>query len=391
MDLSALFLPVEFDKLGLSFSRTDNQLLLNTIVFNDGQDEPDLSDVRIVIMGIPESRNSYQNHSSSLAPDEIRRQFYRLYCWDKKVNILDLGNLIIGETPEDTYTILSDIIAFFLDAHIIPIILGGSNDLAYACYRGYERLERVVNIVSVDARFDLGEEDAAIKSNAYLNKIILQQPNYLLNYSNIGYQTYMNSPESMELMKKLYFETYRVGMIRQNMEETEPIVRNAEMMSIDISAVRKPDAPGNPHGSANGFYGEEICQIARYAGLSDNLSSFGIYEYDPTLDYHNQTSQLISHIIWYFVEGYINRLNDISFKNKNNYTRHSVTVSESTNELIFYRSKKSGRWWMIVPIINIQKNTEQKYFLPCSKEDYETACGDKIPERWWRAFQKLNR
>jgi len=248
-----------------------------------------------------------------------------------------------------------------------------------------------VNIVAVDSRFDLGAEDADIRSDRYLNRIILQQPNYLLNYSNIGYQTYMNSPESIELMNQLYFETYRVGTMRKDMEEIEPIVRNAEMMSIDISAVRRPDAPGNPNASANGFYGEEICQVARFAGVSDKLSSFGIYEYDPTLDTSFQTAQLIGHILWYFVEGYIHRQGDTSFKDKNMYNRYSVTVSESVDELEFYCSKKTGRWWVIVPVINIKKDIEQKYFLPCSRKDYEIACKDKISERWWRAYHKMNR
>lgn len=393
MNFSSFFTPVNVEGLGIRPLRADNQtqLLANKVRFYDYEEESDLSGVQIAVIGVPESRNSLDNFSSSLAPDEIRRQFYKLYSWNLPAGIMDFGNLKIGERPDDTYTVLSEIAAYFIDLKIIPIVLGGSNDLAYACYRGYEKLERVVNIVSLDACFDLGDENSPIRSDAYLNKIILRQPNYLLNYANIGYQTYMNSPDSLELMGKLFFETYRVGMMRQNIEEVEPIVRNAEMLSFDISAVRRPDAPGNPHGSANGFYGEEICQIARYAGLSDHLSLFGIYEYDPTLDYNNQTSQLIGHMLWYFVEGVLNRQNDTTFKEKNNYIKHSVAVSDHTDELVFYCSKKTGRWWIVVPVINKNRDLDQTYFLPCSVKDYQTACEDKIPERWWRTFQKLNR
>lgn len=391
MDISSLFEPVDFGKLGITSSDSEKQLLLNNVIFFNDQDELNLNDTKIVIFGVPESRNSDGNYSCKLAPDEIRRQFYRLFCWQKRIAITDLGNLIPGKEVDDTYTILAEVTALLIEQNIFPIILGGSNDLTYAVYRAYERLEQVVNMVSVDSRFDLGNEELPIRANAYLNKIILQQPNYLLNYSNIGYQTYMNSPESIELMQKLFFETYRVGIMRQDMEEVEPIVRNAEMLSLDISAVRRPDAPGNPNGSSNGFYGEEICHIALYAGLSDALSTFAIYEYDPTLDYNNQTSQLIGHILWYFIEGYTNRQDDISFNDKNNYTRHSVTISDSTNELVFYCSKKTGRWWVVVPVMHPKRDVDQKFFLPCSKKDYETACSDKLPERWWKTFQKLNR
>lgn len=391
MDLTSFFCPVDLESLGFFENNYDNQQIINTLIINNGENELSLDNIDIVILGIPDSRNNVKNSSSSLAPDEIRREFYRLFCWNKHVRILDLGNLIIGKNVEDTYAITAEILAYIIDNKIIPVIFGGSNDLVFACYKAYERLEQIVNIVSVDARFDIGKEDMPLNSESYLNQIILQQPNYLLNYANIGYQTYLNGPESIDLMNKLFFEIYRVGFIRQNMEEVEPIVRNAEMLSLDISAVRRPDAPGNPNGSANGFYGEEICQVAMYAGLSDKLSLFGIYEFDPTLDYNNQTSQLIAHIIWYFVEGFLNRVNDTSFKDKNRYTRHSVTVSDAIDELVFYCSKKSGRWWMVIPVINIKKNIEQKYYLPCSRNDYEIACSDKIPERWWKTYNKLNR
>jgi len=391
MNLDSFFIPVDIESLGFFDVSNEKQLIINTISLNETSQDISLDNIDMVILGVPESRNSYDNHSSSLAPDEIRRQFYRLYCWNKPVRILDLGNLIPGKKIEDTYAILSDILAYLIEKKVFPILLGGSNDLAFACYRAYELLEQVVNIVSVDARFDLGREDQPMTSESYLSKIILQQPNFLLNYANIGYQTYLNSPENIDLMNKLFFEIYRVGVMRKNMEEVEPIVRNAEMLSLDISAIRRTDAPGNPNSSANGFYGEEICQVARFAGLSDKLSCFGIYEYDPTLDYNNQTAQLIGHLIWYFVEGFLNRQNDTSFKDKNNYTRHIVTVSVAIDEFVFYCSKKSGRWWMVVPVINIKKEMEHKYFLPCSKNDYDIACNDKIPDRWWRTYNKLNR
>lgn len=391
MDITPYFDPVDFNAIGFPKESYDASLLISNVCFFHPDGQLDLNGVEFAVIGVPESRNAYNNSSCSLAPDEIRSQFYRLYRWEKAVKVVDMGNLILGKTVEDTYQVLSDILAYLIENKIIPIVLGGGNDLAFANYRAYEKLEQVVNIVAVDSRFDLGAEDADIRSDRYLNRIILQQPNYLLNYSNIGYQTYMNSPESIELMNQLYFETYRVGTMRKDMEEIEPIVRNAEMMSIDISAVRRPDAPGNPNASANGFYGEEICQVARFAGVSDKLSSFGIYEYDPTLDTSFQTAQLIGHILWYLVEGYIHRQGDTSFKDKNMYNRYSVTVSESVDELEFYCSKKTGRWWVIVPVINIKKDIEQKYFLPCSRKDYEIACKDKISERWWRAYHKMNR
>lgn len=389
MNISSYLSPVDVESLGFEKNPEDPHLLFNMVDFAVG--EPVLTEANFVILGVPEAGNAFNNPNAALAPDEIRRQFYRLYAWKNPVKIVDIGNLIPGKTVDDTYEILSEILSLLINDNIIPIILGGSNDLAYANYLAYEKLKKLVSIVDVDACFDLGKENTPLCSNAYLNKIILRQPNFLLNYSNIGYQTYMNSQESIEMMDQLFFEAYRVGLIRQDLNEVEPIVRNAEMLSIDISAIRHPDAPGNPNSSANGFYGDEICQVAMFAGLSDKLSSFGIYEYDPLLDFNAQTAQLIGHIIWYFVEGCLNRKDDLSFKDKNSYTKHSVSVSEAVDELVFYCSKKTGRWWVVVPVINIEKKSQQNYFLPCSFNDYKTACADAVPERWWRAFNKFNR
>lgn len=389
MELKSYLNPVDVESLVPLESPEDPHLLYNYIdIWQEG--EPVLDGQQFAIIGVPESRNAFNNVDCALAPDEIRRSLYQLFSWQREVNIIDLGNLIPGETIEDSYAVLAEILATLINDGITPIILGGSNDIAFANYKAYELLRKVISIVSVDARFDLGREEDPLKSNAYLNKIILQQPNFLLNYSNIGYQTYMNSPEAIEMMEKLYFESYRVGMLRQDVSEVEPIVRNAEMVSLDVSSIRHPDAPGNPNSSANGFYGEEICQVAMYAGLSDKLSSFGIYEYDPMLDYNGQTAQLISHIIWYFIEGSLHRCNDLDFKDRNNYYRYSVTVSENSEEMEFFCSKKSGRWWVSVPVINVEKKTQQTYYLPCSKNDYDTACSDVIPDRWWKAYNKFN-
>jgi arginase family enzyme len=391
MELIQYFSPIFVGNYLPEGKNIDPQLLVSHIWFAAKGEEPDLSNIDIALIGVPESRYSKNNEGCSDAPDEIRKEFYKLYYWKNPVSILDLGNLTAGETVEDTYAILSEIIAYLLEKKVIPVILGGSNDLAFANYQAYAMLEKVVSMVSVDSKFDLGDEKEPISSEGYLNKIVLQQPNFLLNFSNIGYQTYLNRQADIELMKQLYFETYRVGAMRKDMDEIEPIVRNAEMLTIDISAVRQNDAPGNPNASANGFHGEEICQVAFFAGLSDKLSSIGIYEFNPIFDYNTQTSQLIAQILWYFVEGFTNRQNDNLFKEEEQYFRHAVPVTNALHGLVFYQSKKTGRWWMEIPFFHIKTQQDKKYYLPCSKNNFDTACKDEVPDRWWQTYHKLNR
>lgn len=390
MDLSLYFDPVSITSLHIQEAESLTDRLLYRVMMYNPEAPVNIEEADIAILGVSEVRNAWQNPSCSLAPDEIRRQFYQLYAWRKNVRIIDLGNLRLGKSVEDTYHAVAEVIAFLVENNVVPIILGGSNDLAFANYRAYEMMERVANVVAIDSCFDLGNENKPIRSDAYVNKMVLQQPNFLLNYANIGFQSYMNSPESVNMMESLFFETYRVGLMRRNLDEVEPVVRNADMVSLDISAVRRPDAPGCPHNSSNGFYGEEICQIAKFVGLSDKLSSFGIYEYDPTLDFNNQTSQLIAHILWYFVEGFIFRQSEGQFKNKNDYRQFNISVTGALDELVFFNSRKSGRWWVIVPIYQKDKDQVQHYYLPCSLRDYQLACEDKISDRWWRTYHKIN-
>jgi arginase family enzyme len=277
-----------------------------------------------------------------------------------------------------------------LTRNIIPVIIGGSQDLTYANYLAYESIGRIINIVDVDKSFDLGVGDVALTSKTYLNKIITHQPSYLFNYSSIGYQTYFVDAEAVALMDKLFFDTYRLGIIQGDMEEVEPMVRNADMISVDISAVRQSDAPGNKNATPNGFYGEELCRIMRYAGLSDKLTSLGIYEINPEFDNNGQTSHLAAQAIWYFIEGYYNRKHDFPVKDKKYYSKYRVAIKELQNEIVFYKSKKSDRWWMEVPCpVKLLSKYERHFMVPCSYKDYKTALKEEIPDRWWQAYKKI--
>ena len=248
----------------------------------------------------------------------------------------------------------------------------------------------MMNILAIDSMFDLGNADQEIHSKGYLNKIILHQPNFLFNYTNVGYQTYLVDPESIKLMDRLYFDTYRIGKVRTNLENVEPLTRNADMITVDISAIKHADAPANPNASPNGFYGEEVCQIMRYAGISDKLSSIGFYELNPSLDINDQTAKLVAQMIWYFIEGFYNRKNDHPYKNIKEYIKYTVSIKDHKDQLVFYKSKKSDRWWMDVPVKNNLKDVyERHHLVPCSYADYEVACHDDIPDRWWQAYQKL--
>jgi len=346
---------------------------------------PEIIGNEIAIIGVKEDRNSINNLGTGSDLSKVRKELYELFPgnWHKK--IVDLGNIEKGNEISDTYFALNEIATFLLKKNVIIILIGGGNDLLYANYRAYDKLEQAVNIVSVDAKFDLGSLEDEVSSETYLYKIIMDKPNNLFNYSNVGYQTYFNSQKEKELIDDLFFDAYRLGEVSHNIAITEPVLRDADIVSIDLSAIKHTEAKANKKASPNGLTGVEACAVARYAGLSDKVSSFGIYEYNPKLDEDNQSAKLIAQIIWYFIEGVNYRYKDYPFDLKDNYKKYIVPLETQT--INFFKSHKSDRWWMEVSVNN---NLNKTTLIPCTYNEYLDACNQNIPDRWLRVFKKLN-
>jgi arginase family enzyme len=389
--MSDFFLPVSPETLPVSDETTfQNRLGDYTRVFTESSGFPEFQDADLAIIGVPEERNAVSNKGCSTGIDLVRSYLFSLYPGSFTPRIIDLGNIKQGASPADTCFALSSVTAELISANILPVIIGGSQDLTFANYQAYQKLAQIINIISVDPMFDLGKSENELNSRSYLSNIILHQPNYLFNYANLGYQSYFVETEALKLMKNLLFDTYRLGMVRQNLEEVEPIVRNADMLTFDISAIRCSDAPGNQNATPNGFYGEEACQIMRYAGLSDKMTSIGIYEYNPRFDRNGQTAHLIAQMIWYFIEGFYSRQQDFPFRNEEDYVKYHMTLSDHQQTIVFYKSKKTDRWWMEIPLPPEQRlRYERHYLVPCSYSDYQIASQGEIPDRWWSLCQKL--
>jgi len=347
---------------------------------------PDLDDVNIALIGVLENRNDVNYIGEEFQLNEIRKSFYGLFPGSWNTTIADLGDINKGESIEDTYFALKTAINLLVKKNIIPIIIGGTQDLTYANYRAYDNLIPMVNIVNVDGRFNLGDSSKPIKNDSFVGKIILDRPYNLFNYATIGYQTYFNAQEEIDLMDSLYFESYRLGMVSKDITIVEPVLRDANIVSIDLNSVKGAEVSLNQKYSPNGLDGKEICAIARYAGISNKVSSFGIYEYKPSKD-DELTSMLISQMLWYFIEGVNYRVKDDDFSDDRNYQKFITLVD--TEELVFYKSNKTGRWWIEIPFLTEVNNKLKRHtLLPCMHQDYLDACNNLVPDRWYKAFQK---
>lgn len=359
-----------------------SQQLGRKIVLHTNEQFPDLNKIKIAFIGVLENRGDLKAVSDvNLIP--LRKELYGLFPGNWNASIADLGDILAGNSVADTYFAVKKVVAGLIKKKIIPIVIGGSQDITYALYRAYDDLEQMVNLVSIDSKFDFGKDEEELSAASYLTKIIVDEPNNLFNYCNIGYQTYFNSQEEIDLIEKLFFDGYRLGEVSNNIAISEPVFRDADIISIDLNSVKSSDSGNFILFQPNGFNGKEICSLSRYAGISDKVSSLGLFNHN----YSVQESVLIGQVIWYFIEGFHYRSNEYPFGSKDNYLKYIVPLE--TEELVFYKSNKTDRWWIEIPFISSGNNKlKRNTLLPCSYDEYLLACNQELPERWWKAQRK---
>ncbi|MVZ63012.1 formimidoylglutamase [Sphingobacterium humi] len=394
MTLADFLSPISRAELGPEVNYYNSQFGHSIVKYEDSFPEifEEEHKPHLAFIGIEEDRAAVNNKGAAKGADKVRRYLYELYQGDYPVKMVDLGNIKAGATIKDTYIAVKLVMEELIKHDILPIVIGGGHDLTYAQYMAYENLEQRVDVAIIDAKFDLDQdysEQTTLNSNTFLNHIILHQPDYLFNLSNIAYQTYLVSKESINMYDKLFFNALRLGAFAGKLDQAEPIIRSADLVSFDIGAIRASEACGNANAGPNGLYGDEACQLARYAGMSDKCSSVGFYEYNPTFDPMGQTGMLIAQMIWCFIDGYYGRKKDAPMYPKSNYMIYRTTLEAEDYELVFVKSKKSDRWWMQVPYFGSKSVNERFYLVPCRYEDYQLAVSGEMPDLWWKTHQKL--
>lgn len=385
MDLKIFFNPV--DESALTSTQGNNTFYKSIKVNEDGL--PDYKSADIAIFSVEEERGNPTNKGTSKGPNEIRKKLYNLKKGHGAYKIVDLGSLGLGIDLDETIGRIKEVCQILIENNVLPIIIGGSHDLDYGQYQAYEGLDKLISLLNVDAFLDMSEGADHPQSDRHIHKILLHDPNYLFNYSHLAYQSYLIDQNSVDILEKLYFEAYRVGHLRSNIADMEPIIRNADMLSFDVTSIKSSDAPGSANAQPFGLTGEEACQICWYAGLNEKLSSLGLYEYNPDKDDDNKkTAAVMATMIWYFIEGYYHRKNEQNFKT-NDYVKYVVSMPSEPETLSFYKSKLSEKWWMEVPFPEDKGRFMRNSIIPCSYTDYQTATSGDLPERYISTYAKL--
>ncbi|MBK9531765.1 MAG: formimidoylglutamase [Chitinophagaceae bacterium] len=372
-DLHDFLMPIAVHELNDDKGYTDGQLAKHMSIYE--KELPDITHADIVLVGVLETRGSGVFDNTMHAADCIRKQLYQLHYWHTDVIIADMGNIRAGATLNDSYAAVKTVLAELLRLNKTVVILGGSHDITLAQYFAYKELQQVVEATCIDATINLKGENP-LRSENFLLEMLTGEPNLVKHYNHIGFQSYFVHPRMLETMDKLRFDCFRVGTARENIEEMEPVIRNTHLLSFDISAIKYSDSPASSE-SPNGFTGEEACILARFAGLSNTVNSFGIYGYLPHLDVKDLSAKQVAQMLWYFIDGKSRSRQEASIEERDQFNEYHTSFTEV--ESIFLQSKKTGRWWMQLP---------NKKFIPCSYTDYINASRNEIPERWLRAQER---
>lgn len=381
-DLSIYFQPID-SKLKSKQGTLSQEIEIYQTEF------PDIKKNSIVLLDCPEFRNSPYK-TDGVAKEEFRSYLYNMsYAANWSFSIYDLGTIQPGKTVEDTYFAIRSVITTLVKHDCMPIVIGGSQDLTYSVYQGFQQLEQTVNITSVDSRLDLGNPEEKLNAENYISHILTSRPCTLFNYSIIGTQQPFLSKEDVQLMDKLYFDYCRLGELIADFKKAEPFIRNADILSVDLTALKAIDGRYLLYDNPNGISPETICQIARYSGISDKLSTFIIANYHPGHT-SNVMNHLVAQMIWYFMDGFGARYGDFPVSSVKNYLKFTVKIMDMAEEVIFYKSEKSERWWMEVPYPKKKElDFSRQTIVPCNYEDYLKAMENDLPDLWWRTYQKL--
>lgn len=383
MDLQHYFDPVNFEKFEWA-DWLNKKHILGTLL-QKNQEKLKLEKAELIIIGVGEDRNSIEPGAGK-APDEIRKHLYNLNRIGPRFKILDLGNLKIGHTVNDSYFALRDICEQILENHQTLIVLGGSQDLTFGMTKAFDG--RLFNMVTVDPKLDFKKGVKSINSDNYLNLIFEKQKN-LYSYTSLAYQNYFVDQAEIDQFNNYNWDVKRLGQVRYDLTSVEPILRDAQVLSFDLNAIRYIDAPGQSMASPNGLYSEEACQIARYAGTSDELSIAGFFNLIPDKDLSWNSTKLMAQIVWHFMEGFFNRRSEDPSEDSEDFNHFMVDMSNINMTLAFFQSRISGRWWM--KISDFENRKDEIYIIPCDEDDYTKASHGDIPDRWWKNIRKMHK
>jgi len=359
----------------------DEDALGNAVDFFDGTENwfdnhgPD-----IAILGIPEARGAV-DHTYANAPDEIRYWLYGLRNSSGQHRIADLGN-VRGQTLNDRYQAIEEVVECMNAAGILVIVLGGSQDLTVPLCKGVEKKQKdIFDIAIVDSLLDIDPDEKDFSDEAFIHKLGEKQNGKLDKLTVMGAQYYYLSARQEDYMARRHFPVFRLRDIRgDQIDRAEPVLRDASIFSFDFGAIEGGVTQGlgmNPFG----FSGTEACRMFWYAGASDRMQVIGLFNVPVRGDY-GLPAPVGALLIWHALEGTVARCGDYPERPIEDYQYKVIHLDDSDQNLRFFYNPVNDRWWLEVPWY------KESRIIACHQSDYDKALMKEIPEVWWLYYFK---
>jgi arginase family enzyme len=380
MDIRFYFEPVDFNKHQnqgpLNWKHTLGSIIeKNTTSFSPSNTR----NLQIAIIGAPFD-SSAKTQVKSDFPDKIRTELYQLANTGAKINIADFGNLKPAISLKGNYQAIRDITDYFNELKVTTIILGGSQDLTTGICEAFQK-NSFFSLTVIDSLLNTKKGREPVGAGNFLSSVFNTNPS-IFQFNLVGYQSHFVPAVSFAKTQGVN-QHIRLGIIRDNINHAEPVFRNSDVVSFDLGAIKISEAPGTLCGTANGLRSEEACQLAKFAGLSNRVKSFGLFGIDPQKEHKPQTIQLASQIVWYFTEGYQNR--DAGPDKTEELLSYQVHMKGVEYPVIFLKNQVTGQWWM-----EFESYDNKKLHVACTNEDYLQATENEIPEIWMKFIQKID-
>ena len=267
----------------------------------------DYDDAEIIIIGCPQDEGVRRNNGrvgAAAAPDKIRQVLYQLTSPAELTTgrVVDLGNIKIADTLEETHEIHSKVVAKILAANKRLIVLGGGNDISYPDCLGLSKVHKNILAINIDSHFDVRENEVRNSGTPYrqlLEENIIQPENFF----ELAIQPFANSDIYWKYLKSKKVSIYTLEQLREHgIEKTLCAILDknkseAIFWGFDIDSVRSADAPGVSASYSTGLTSEEILSIAAIAGRDARSKILEISEVNPTYDIDNKTARLAARIV----------------------------------------------------------------------------------------------
>lgn len=301
----------------------------------------------------------------------IRKEFYKLSQLDFEIPVVDLGDLVSGKSVEDSHYILQEVLSACHYKRAIPVVIGGSNDFAFSLFSALHFHQKNISYTQLSNIISL-KQGESISEHTFLSKILGSKNFQIKNYHHLGYQKHLNEADSVKLIKEVEFDIVRLAEMMNSTEKTEPFFRKADLVTVNCDAIESFSKSFSMNPQVNGLNRREICAYMKEIGLSENLKSVGIFNYNIYSE--NQLNhQLLAQMIWYLIEG-INIQH--SHPKERSYEMFYVLVED--RQYAFKRDTFSNLWYF-----GDDDNIEN--CIPCSRRDFDEAKKGWLSPRFTKA------